>query len=124
CPRAGNWSGPAPTAIDASGTFGPAISSPRTITVDSARTLGVLYFNSPISYTLAGTSTITLDASAGLAGIHVLDGNHAITAPCVLNDSVMINVVRFDSTLTLSGGLTASGQTIHKLGVGAVELQT
>jgi glucose/arabinose dehydrogenase len=120
---AANWTGTAPNAIDASGTFGPAISAPRTITVDSPRTLGVLYFNSPISYTLGGNSTITLDASAGLAGINVLDGNHTITAPIVLNDSVLINVVRFGSTLTLSGELTATGQTIHKLGVGAVDLQ-
>jgi glucose/arabinose dehydrogenase len=120
---AANWTGTEPNAIDASGTFATAITAPRTITVDAPRTVGGLYFNSPNSYTLAGTSTISIDTSAGLAGINVLDGSHTISAPIVLNDSMMINVVRFGSTLTLSGELTAAGRTIHKLGVGAVEVQ-
>src|SRR5205823_1234187 len=64
----GNWAGSnAPNAAGAVATFGTVITAPRTVTVDSPQTTGAIVFDNANKYTVAGTSTLTLQASSGAA---------------------------------------------------------
>src|SRR5207237_612133 len=71
-----NWLGGAPSAVDMLAGFndavrGAAFSGPRTVTVDSPQTVGVINFDSATSFTINGSATITLDDSSGAAAINV-----------------------------------------------------
>jgi len=126
----GNWSvdanwggGTAPNGVDQIARFISGITAPRTVSVDVPRTVGAIGFESPVSYTIAGPATITLDVSAGDASIGVSAGSHAISAPMVLNDNTTIAVNDAASTLTISGNVTATGKSIIKTGYGAVQME-
>ncbi len=64
-----NWSAPVPNAIDASATFGSAITAPRVITVDSPEVVGTISFNNVNRYTLGGPQTLVLASSTNQASI-------------------------------------------------------
>jgi hypothetical protein len=122
---AGNWTSnpnPAPNGIDASASFGPIITAPRTVTVDTARTVGNLNFNSPIAYTLGGTSTLTLDVSGSQATVNVTAGSHVISAAVVLNDNTTITSAT-GTGVAFTGPLTATGRTITKAGLGTAQFE-
>jgi autotransporter-associated beta strand protein len=105
---ASNWSGNIPSGTDAMANFYGAITSPQTVTVDGARTVGTINFNNSNKYTIAG-SALTMDVSAGSASMVVGSGSHEISAPLVLGDNTAVNVVPAASTLTLSGAITGGG---------------
>ncbi len=119
---AGNWSAGVPNAVDATANFGTAITSTQTVSVDSPQTAGTLNFSSPISYAIAGSSTLTLDVSSGQAAINVTSGTHTISAPVVLNDDATITSAA-GTGVALSGNLTAAGKTITKAGAGSVQFE-
>jgi uncharacterized protein YjbI with pentapeptide repeats len=120
---AGNWSGGAtPGGVGAIAKFGSAITAPRTISVDTARTVGLIEFGNLNRYTLAGPAALTMDVGSGSASINVTTGSHTIAAPLVLNDDLNVIVAPAASVLTLSGPLTAAGRTITKAGAGRVDL--
>jgi hypothetical protein len=99
---AGSWSGSVPNGTDAIATFGNAITAGRSITVDSAQTVGTLNFNSSSAYTIAGSSTLSLNVSTGQATINVSAGSHSISAPLAPLVNTSINITPSGSTLTLS----------------------
>ena len=47
-------------AATATAYFGPAISAPRTVTLNAPKTVGAMVFNNANSYTIAGSNTITI----------------------------------------------------------------
>ena len=120
---AGNWNaGGVPNAIGASAKFGTIITLPRTVTVDSAKTVGAIQFNNLNQYTIGGASILTLDATgAGPAGIEILLGSHTISAPLTLTDSIDLSLASVADTLTLSGNITGAGG-INNPTAGAVVL--
>lgn len=118
----GNWIGGVPNSVDATANFGTVITAPRTVTVDSAQTVGTMNFSSPNSYTLAGSNAITLDVAAGNAAINVTAGSHTISAPVTLNDNVTITS-NAGSGIALTGALSATGKTITKAGTGSVQFE-
>jgi hypothetical protein len=137
----GNWStatnwfglpatGPAPgstsqspNAVDAIAQFGLGqITGAIIATVDAPKTVGTIYFNAGNSYTIGGTSTLTLDVSAGQAAVRVYSGAHFISAPLLLNDDTDLNVMG-NGSLTISGNVTATGRTITKTGPGPGQME-
>jgi hypothetical protein len=118
----GNWIGAVPNVAEAVANFGTVITSPHTVSVDAPQTVGSIVFNNANSYTIAGPSVITLDAT-GPAGIEVVNGNHTIAVPVILNDNLVANVTPVANTLTISGALTATGKNLRKEGAGTVQLE-
>jgi len=116
----GNWSPASPNAAGKVASFGSAINAPRTVTVDADRTVGQLLFNNTNKYTIAGTNTLTLDASSSV-GITVSAGSHDVTAPLVLAKDANINVAAAGSTLTLTN-LQPSSVNVTKAGAGVLSV--
>jgi hypothetical protein len=112
-----NWTGGIPSGAGSTASFLGKITSNHTVTLDGNQTVGNVIFNNGLaSYTIAGTSTLTLDSgSVSPATISVQAGSHSINAPVSTASNVTIEVAT-GSTLTLSGGVTVSdGRTITKL---------
>jgi GH35 family endo-1,4-beta-xylanase len=121
--NAGNWTtGGVASGVGQTAYFGP-LSTARAVTVDGPRTIGMFAINSSFSYTVGG-STITLDGPAGVAAIYIVNGDHTIATPIVLEDDLLVTVAPANRTLTLSGALAAGGRSITKLGDGAVQLES
>jgi hypothetical protein len=112
----GNWTGgTAPTNAGDTATFGTGASS---VNVEAAHSVGTMNFNSATSYTLSGTGTVTLDATAGSAAINVTAGSHTISAPVVLADPTTVTTSA--STGITLAQLTATGQSLTKAGAGSL----
>ncbi len=104
-----NWNpATAPNGAGAIANFGTIITSAHTVTLDAAQTVGQINFSSPIAYTIAGTSTLTLDGGSGSTSINVTDGSHVIDAPIVLAK---------DTTVSVSGGGALSVQHVRGAGL-------
>jgi len=121
--EAGKWSGTIPDAVGAVAIFGNAISNPATVTLDSNRVIGTANFNSAISYTIGGTSTLTLDATSGIAAVNVIGaGAHEIAANVHLADPTIVDVAAAASSMRLSGDMTAAATAgLGKTGPGLLE---
>ena len=120
----GNWStgsnwnpATAPNAAGVTATFGAAILAPRTVTVDAPQTVGTVAFDNANKYTIAGSSTLTLDNTSGGVAMTVTTGSHDITAPVALAKDATVTVTPAGSTLTVSN-LQASAVGITKAGAG------
>jgi GH35 family endo-1,4-beta-xylanase len=115
---ASNWiGGGIANSIGQTAYFGNT-GAARSITVDAARTVGMLAINSTGGYTIGG-AMITLDGSAGQAAIYVANGSHQIDAPLMPADDTTITVAPAGSMLTLTN-LQASNVTLTKAGAGTV----
>jgi hypothetical protein len=90
------------------------------VTLDSPVTLGIVNFDSTPSYTLAGTGTITFQASSGNASLNVISGNHQIGVPVVINSDTVISG---GGTLELSGGITGNHALTILTNVSATSIQ-
>ncbi len=123
--NASDWTGGVPMFTDNVANFGSAITAPRTITMNSPETAGTINFNNSNSYTIGanGGSGITLGVSSGQAAINVTLGSHTIAAPVTLASDTTITVAPANSTLSITGNLTATGKNITKAGAGAVQFQ-
>ncbi len=110
-----------PNGVGASATFGTIINAPRTVTVDSAQTVGSINFSSPVAYTIAGSSALTLD-SATTTQINVTAGSHTISAPVTLNKDVTITTAA-STGVAFTGNLTATGKAVYKSGAGSVQFE-
>ena|GEM_PF-4717482 len=125
----GNYNAPAswtnqtpPNAVGASATFGGVITAPRTVTMQTAVTLGSISFNNANKYTLSGSSALTLDASLGSVAIDVANGDHDLAVPVVLADNT-ITTVAGGKTLSFTGGLTLAPNTsLTALGGGVTRI--
>ena len=123
-----NWTGGiAPGGIGDSATFSTIITAPRIVTLDADTTVGTLKFDSPVSYTIAGPHTLTLQAAGNNAAtVNVLNthgnGAQTISAPVTLSSDLSI-VQNSSGTLRLAGPLDDStSRTITKSGSGSLEI--
>jgi hypothetical protein len=118
---AANWSGGVvPDGRGSTATLGALTTAPRTVTLDSPRSLGWLVFNSAQSYTIAGKSTLTL---AGPDGINSELGSHQVAAPLRLDSGVEIRVATAGDTLTIISGVTGPGMSLTKTGAGVLRVK-
>jgi hypothetical protein len=130
----GNWSdtskwtlGIVPDSSTTNATFSTGITSPRTITLDSARTVKQVKFDNANRVTISGTSTLTLGAPTN-NGENILpayltakNGSHTINAPIVLASNARFDVTNAADTLTL-GSVDGSGRGLTKRGAGKLEV--
>jgi hypothetical protein len=111
----------APGGVNVAAVLGTAITAPRSVSVDSALTLGVLTMNSAQHYTLAGTNALTMQVNSGYsAKIDVQNSDtmgHVIETPVVMASPLEIAVAA-DAKLTLSGELQTAGKTLTVSGGG------
>ena len=112
---AANWtSNGVPDAVSAIANLGGAegvpITQPRTVTLGTAATVGVLRFDSAESFTVAGANTLIFDDGVAGATLQVINGSHTITTPLALSDNgLTANVQNAASTLTLGGEISGNG---------------
>ena len=115
----GNWlGGVVPNAVNAEADLLAQISAPRTLTNNSAVTLGSLYFNNANSYTLGGSGSLTMSMSSGSALVDCLGGSHTINLPITIASNTSINIasgggLQLTAPLTVNAGqsLTLSLQS-------------
>jgi autotransporter-associated beta strand protein len=116
-----NWaSGTIADGADGTATF--SSSATRTITLDTARTIGNLTFNTS-SYNLIGGNTLTLQTSTGIPTFTVNAGTTTIGVPLSASQQVLFNggIVALTNTANnLSGGLIFQENPFGFLGQGAL----
>jgi hypothetical protein len=116
------WTGGVPNAVNTIVTLGSVITQPRTITLDAARTAGVVNFDSAQRYTISGSGSITLDGFA--CAINVVSGSHTVGVPLSLSRNTSINVGSADSVLMLGAPMSLAAEIIlTKSGPGTLELK-
>ncbi len=110
----GNWTAGVPDSFGAIATF-PVVAletaGTKTVTVDGAKTVGVIVFdNGANPYLLSGGAgnTITLNNGSGTPLISQVQGSHTIAAPLSLIAATNAAAVA-GSTLTLSGAVSGTG---------------
>ncbi|MFT3789230.1 MAG: autotransporter-associated beta strand repeat-containing protein [Tepidisphaeraceae bacterium] len=120
-----NWSAAGvPVAAGDTATFGSAISSDQTVTVDGAIAVGGIKFDNAAKYTIAaGSGSLTLDNSGVAASLQVVSGSHEISAPMAVASDIAASVASGGS-LQLSGALTESSgaRSLSKTGAGTLVL--
>jgi fibronectin-binding autotransporter adhesin len=137
----GNWSdvsswtnGIVADGVDATATLDNVITADRTITLDSNRTIGnIKSLDTTHNYTIGGTSTLTLDVTAGSSIITNLSGR-ALTISCPItgNDGLIKNgagLLVLNGNNSYSGGTTLNAGQIdvghnNALGSGLVTITT
>ena len=95
--------------------FGAAITSPRTVSIDTPVTLREIEFENTSAYTIGGSSTITLAARPKYtARIEVLSGTqHTISAPIEVDASTIVTVPT-GANLTIDGALNMNNKFLTK----------
>ena len=123
----GNWilsgSPGAPNGQGAIAAFLTKITAPRTVTVDTAITVGVMEFGSSNAYTISGSNTLTLDNGSHNADIVVTLGSHTIAAPVALNVPLSV-VIPSTGSMTISGNISENnvGMALNMSGSGTLLL--
>jgi autotransporter-associated beta strand protein len=118
---ASNWS--ANTAASAPGLAVEFIHpiSAAGITLDASATVGKMVFNSAADYKIQGAATLTLARGSLPANrIEVVQGNHEIAVPILLNDATEVDIAAGKS-LTLSG-IVGGANPLTKSGNGLLVL--
>ena len=118
--QASNWTGGVPNAVGAGAIFGSVITAPRTVTLDAPIRVGRIDFANANSYTIAGSNTLTLDATSGQTQLNVTSGSHTISAPVTLADNMAVTVTPPASNLSITGPLNATGRNLTKAGAGTL----
>jgi len=121
---AANWqSGVVPDGPGAAALLGSTITAPRTVTLDAARLVNGLVFNSALRYDIApGTGgSLTLGSPGNPGVIVVANGDHGISAPVRFGGRDEIAIVPAANQLSLTGPISiTSGQTLTKSGEGTL----
>jgi len=109
-----NWgTGSAPNGAGCGAVINASTSAAVTITLDEPAALGTLLLgnsaSTTVGYTLngAGSNTLTLNNSGSGTTITVTDGTHAINAPVILADNLVVTTGSTNSW-TLSFGTASS----------------
>ena len=99
----GNWIGAgSPNSSGAVGTFGSVITAAATVTLDSAKTAGVINFDSANAYTIAGANTLTMQSS-GTPAINVFAGSFSdIREFCLTSGIDRLKILAFGGLYKLS----------------------
>jgi hypothetical protein len=105
-----NWSNGVPNDPTQTASFDGINTSPATVTLDGDKTVNSVSFNSVNSYTIAPGSggSLILNAGPALAAITALAGTHTISAPIVLDSSVIIEAAGSDGSLNISGNISGT----------------
>jgi hypothetical protein len=95
--------------------------SARTLTLNSAITLGSVTFDNTGPYTLGGTSTLKLqNTNTAPARVYVIQGSHKIDVPITLSSNTIVDVAQ-DATLRIGKALSvATLRSLTQTGAGAV----
>jgi autotransporter-associated beta strand protein len=101
---ASNWTAGVPL-LGGDAKFAPAISTPASVTISSPVEVSRLTFDSSHSYTLVGSSPVTL---VGAREVNTKSGTHEIATP--IAGSVGL-IKRGDGTLVLSAANSFTGET-------------
>jgi hypothetical protein len=121
---ASNWFGGVRNGIDATATFGSAISADQLVFTNTPVTLGTVTFDSSSKYLLTGLGSLTLKVSAGSGLIEVLQGAHKINLPLTIASDTELAVAG-GASLLISDPLTiAAGKSLTQSGAGAVSFQS
>lgn len=102
-------------------TFGSAIESASTITVNTPQTVKGLRFIDDDSCTFSGTGALTLAANTGNSIIDVQQGAHALQIPVTLNSSTDFQVTA-GASLQITGNIDLNGNTLNVSGPGLIEI--
>jgi autotransporter-associated beta strand protein len=124
---------PIPNGEVDTATFGPIITAPAIITVDSSPnsagtitpvTVGNVIFNSSNSYTIAAGSSSSLTLTNGQSTATIVDelGQHTISIPLVMTAGANIEVNNPTDVLTISSPITGTGGVNFVNGQGTLVL--
>lgn len=105
------------------GATGAVLTAPRTVTLDSDRSINSLVIDGTQPVTLAGGSTLTLDAGGAAASLGASGADHLVSTPLQLTTGGVISTVESASnTLTLAGVVSGGSNGLAKLGNGTLLL--
>jgi arabinogalactan endo-1,4-beta-galactosidase len=116
----GNWSQSVPNGSDVEADFLGAISANQTVSTSTALTLGTIRFESPYTYTLGGTGSISLQATVGWGYIVVQQGAQQISVPTTVASSSIFSVSTGCSLTFTSPVTVAAGQILKPSGAGTI----
>ncbi len=119
--NAGNWLNGIPSGANVTAEFGPVITTARTVTLDSNRTVGALTFNNANSYSISGASTLTLNQTVGNAQASIVLGNHTVSTPVSLSKPLDIFMAHATDSLSFIGNISGAGG-INKISSGDLTL--
>jgi autotransporter-associated beta strand protein len=116
-----NWLGGVPNAVGAEVNFWRTLKANRTVTLDGAKTVGILTFDSAFSYTIGpGTGgTLVFNRSGAVAALQSNDGDHTIATNVQLVSDVEVDVAT--DMLTIGGTVSGPG-SLTKSGAGVLTL--
>jgi hypothetical protein len=116
---AGNWliiGQSIPNAVGATAIFGSAITAPRTVFTDDAKTVGLLRMANANMYEITGNGSLTIEVASGTGSVDIQAGTQKINLPLFFASNTNINVAS-GATLLLSNPTTVrAGVTVNKTG--------
>jgi arabinogalactan endo-1,4-beta-galactosidase len=127
-----NWAnstGSSPTGADVEADFltlapGGVTAGNQTVSTSTAITLGTMRFQSPSTYTIAGTGSLSIQSSLGWGYIVVQEGAQQINVPTTIVSDTMFSVSS-GSSLTFGAPVTVnSGQVLTPSGSGTINYQS
>jgi hypothetical protein len=119
----GNWSdGIAPNAVGAEANLLGGITASKTVYADLPIIAGRINFNNANTYVIAGSSSLTLQASSGNALLNVAAGTHRLNLPTFLGSNTDATVAA-GATLVVSDPLNLQGRTFSPGGAGTVRIE-
>lgn len=117
-----NWNPVAvPSANNQRAIFGSAITEPQTIYMNQANLVKTLRFDTTSKVAVAGTSSLTLDANTGSAGVEVAQGAHEVQVQVNLADNTTIDASP-GTEIDFNGIVNLGGFTLTVTGGGQVDL--
>jgi autotransporter-associated beta strand protein len=121
-----NWSGGnVADGIGYSAYLSDVITDNRTITLDTARTIGNIYAqDASHNYTISGANTLTLDASSGQSILNVVTSGRTLTigTAVTVNDGIEktgAGALAFSGPITLGGAQTWTNNSAGTLTTGS-----
>ena len=120
-----NWNSTFPNAIGAIANFHVNLGAPATVTLDGAKTVGGITFqsNGTNGFTIAPGSggSLILNTSSGNSSILDGLGTHVISAPVTMTSNTILDTAAATDSITLSGVVSGGGK-LTKTGVGSLSL--
>ncbi len=121
-----NWSAGVPHSAGDTANFPSTAGLAMTVSLNVPETVGTLSFNNSASYTIQGSSVLTMDS--GIVGtaatISDVAGSHFVNVPMTLNSNTTVNVTNSTDTLTLGNNINGNGALTIGTGVGGTGLGT
>ncbi len=120
----GNWTLGVPNGDGDEADFTVTPPPSNLPSIDASYTVGIIKFDpqTPTGYTLSnGGGSLTLSNSSNSAQLSSLSGSNTIAAPITLNSNWALSISS-GSTVTVSGLISAAGQTLNLSGSGLLSL--